>query len=91
MKEFIFSLGDDIMYHGILHSIQCTAINKKGSQCKRRCIIGIPYCYTHLLYQKHLRIKKSLIPNGGLGLFAEDPLDSSRHIVFKKNEIITKY
>ena len=91
MKEFNFKIGDDVVYHGNLVSSQCTAHSKAGSRCKRRCVIGIPFCYTHLLYNNHLRIKKSTIPEAGLGLFAMDPLDSSNHVIFKAGETITKY
>ena len=58
MKEFIFKIDNDVIYHGNLVSFQCAAHSKSGSRCKRRCVIGIPFCYTHLLYKNHLRIKK---------------------------------
>ena len=56
MKEFIFKIDNDVIYHGNLVSFQCVAHSKSGSRCKRRCVIGIPFCYTHLLYKNHLRI-----------------------------------
>ena len=49
MKEFIFKIDNYVIYHGNLVSSQCTAHSKAGSRCKRRCVIGIPFCYTHLL------------------------------------------
>ena len=48
MKEFIFKIDNNVVYHGNLVSSQCTAHSKAGSRCKRRCVIGIPFCYTHL-------------------------------------------
>jgi hypothetical protein len=75
----------------LLSHFPCPAQTKLGKQCKHRCVIGVPFCYTHLLYKQHLRIKKSTLPNAGLGLFAVDPLDSTPHIVFKKGKTITKY
>lgn len=86
MFEFIFKIGNDIHYRCMLESIRCIDHTKAHKQCKRQTVIGSPYCYTHLLYKHHLRIKKSTIPNAGLGLFAVDPMDSSHKIIFKADD-----
>ena len=91
MKHFIFSITNEIFFHGQLVSLQCTAKTSNHQQCKRRCVIGIPFCYTHLLFQCHLRIKQSTLPHAGLGLFAVDAMDSSPHVIFKKGQTITFY
>jgi hypothetical protein len=44
-----------------------------------------------LLYKHHLRIKKSTIPNAGMGIFAVDPMDSAHKIIFKANDTIALY
>lgn len=86
MWEFIFKIGEDIHYRCFLESIQCIDQTNAHKQCKRQTVIGSPYCYTHLLYKHHLRIKKSTIPNSGNGLFAVDPMDSSHKVIFKPND-----
>jgi hypothetical protein len=91
MYEFIFRIGDDIHYKCILESIRCIEHTKAHTQCKRQTVIGSPYCYIHLLYKHHLRIKKSTIPNAGMGLFAVDPMDSAHKIIFKANDTIALY
>ena len=61
-------------------------------RCKRRCVIGSPYCTTHLAYKHHLKIKTSLIPNAGKGLFAVDPLSSDNNeILFHNGDTICQY
>jgi hypothetical protein len=91
MYEFIFRIDDNIHYRCILESIQCIAHTNSNKQCKKQTVIGSPYCYTHLLYKHHLRIKKSTIPDAGMGLFAIDPMDSEHKIIFKRNDTIALY
>jgi hypothetical protein len=91
MYEFIFKIDDDVIYRSFLKSIQCIDHTKAHTQCKRQTVIGLPYCYTHFLYKHHLRIKKSTIPNAGMGIFAVDPTDSSQKIIFKPNDTIALY
>ena len=61
---------------------QCTANTKNGQQCKRiTCRTGL--CYQHLKLKEGLKLKKSHIPNSGLGLFATKE--------FKKNDNVARY
>ena len=90
--EFIFRINNEVTFKSKVHSFRCSDNTKKGSQCKRHTVIGSPFCATHLLYNHNLKVKKSLIPNSGLGLFAVDPFDSThKHVLFKKGEKIAKY
>jgi len=67
-------------------SQRCTADNKKGTQCKARTAMG-QYCWTHLRTITGLRIKKSTIPNGGMGLFAARNLRSYSRIDYTGDRI----
>jgi len=89
--EFIFKIDGDVHWRCYLDSIRCIEHTKTGAQCKRQTVIGSPYCYTHLVYKHHLRIKKSTIPNAGMGLFAVDPTDNTDRIIFKAGQTIVKY
>ena len=66
---------------------QCEAITKRrgmNTRCKHRTSRG-RYCWQHLKALEGFRIKKSNIPNAGLGLFwqGKKPI--------KKNDNITEY
>ena len=92
MPYFQFKIGNEIVYRTQVQSLQCADHTKAGARCKRRCVIGSPYCATHLAYQHHLKIKPSNIPNSGKGLFAWNPMSSNQNeIVFRKNETICAY
>jgi len=92
MPYFQFKIGEHVQFRTQLQSLQCTDVTKKGTQCKRKCVIGSPWCSTHLSYKHHLKIKTSLIPNAGKGLFACDPLSSdANEVLFKKGATICKY
>jgi hypothetical protein len=89
---FTFKVDDQIMYRTQMTSIQCMDNTRKGARCKRKCVIGSPFCSTHLAINHHLQIRPSLIPNAGKGLFAFNADDSnSTDIVFKKDATICKY
>jgi len=89
---FNFAINSEQQFRTQVHSLQCLDHTKKGVRCKRRCVIGSPWCSTHLAFNHHLRIKKSNIPNAGLGLFAIDPLNSdSNEILFTPGENIVQY
>ena len=91
MPFFTFSVNDQVRYRTRVHSVRCTEHTKTGAQCKRRCVIGSPYCSTHLSYIHHLKIMQSNIPNGGKGLFAIDPRTVDRDVIFEKGDRITEY
>lgn len=48
--------------------VRCSGTTGRGTRCARRTA-RTSYCYQHLEKQEHLKIKKSGIPNAGLGLF----------------------
>lgn len=91
MKEFIFKVGDDIVFRCNLNSTLCTAHSKSGARCKRKCIIGFEYCFTHLQSELQLKIKDSDLPNAGKGLFAFDRTVGPDDIVFRAGDTICGY
>jgi len=78
-KRFRFH-GPNIDFHCDLESVRCIATTKAGRQCSRNCVIGVDYCYTHLLHEKHLKIKDT---NHGKGLFAVDTKKARNAVIFK--------
>ena len=90
--EFRFYINHELHFRAKLYSEQCTAQTEKGQACKRICCIGTPFCWTHLLFHRYLRIKQSTIPGAGKGLFAVAPkTDDIKQLVFYKNEKIIEY
>jgi hypothetical protein len=79
------------IFNGKLTSMRCQSILANGNQCKRNCVIGLPYCSSHLPKEMKVQIKKSLIPNSGKGVFALDKTKGQRDIVFKENNTIGPY
>lgn len=80
----------DHLFRCNINSVQCEANTKTGARCSRLCAIGTPFCYSHLLSEKKLRIKASVY---GKGLFAQlsnrsAPADE---IVFAPGETIIEY
>ena len=66
----------------IMSSQRCTGNNCKGTQCGAKTTNG-QYCWNHLRKYNNLRIKKSLVPGAGRGLFTERDL--------REGEWVTKY
>ncbi len=91
MKFVFYNPNNTVKFNCNLQCQQCEAFTKAGNRCKKRVCIGVPYCYTHLLYNKNLKIKKSNIPNAGNGLFALNPKLENNAIIFKKGQIIANY
>jgi hypothetical protein len=81
----------DRIFYSRMYADRCEYIKKNGERCKRRCCIGIEYCTTHLPMHLHLKIKKSTIPNAGLGLFAYQENSQPNQIVFRKDQKICNY
>lgn len=73
-----------------LESQQCEAETKAGRRCKNKTVIGIPYCWIHLKWQKHLEIKPSTIANAGKGLFSTQAIPKNKRIIGYEGEILTK-
>jgi hypothetical protein len=89
--EFQFQDGDRLFTCAV-PTRQCTATNKSGgTQCKRLCAIGTPFCWTHLASLKHLKVKESTIEGAGRGLFAHDPRQGQEAILFRKDQTIAEY
>lgn len=88
---FRFKIGPNVHWESQLESIQCEDKVASGARCKRKCVIGSPYCYTHLRAKHSLRIKASTIPNAGKGLFADAPGEDENAIVFARGEKIIGY
>ena len=91
MPLFTFTQSNGTVFSAPLESSQCTATCKNNNRCKRKVIIGQPYCYTHLLYQKHLKVKDSTIPGAGKGVFAEIPKAPVHQVVYQANSHIVPY
>ena len=53
----------------VSESLQCKALTKGGTRCKRRTRRG-EYCWAHSERELNLRIRTSSIPQAGLGAFA---------------------
>ena len=89
-KKFIYkdNENDEVIFEGLLQSRRCEEKGKNNHRCKKRCIIGVPYCWIHLQYKHHLKIKPSTIPEAGLGLFAWNNKSEGRPIFKKDQKII---
>lgn len=75
----------------VLEPQQCMGTSKNGTQCRRRSVIGLPFCWTHLLSEKNLRIKPSSLPDAGKGLFALKRNAVPAEILFRPGDTIIKY
>lgn len=62
---------------------RCNSKTKTGAQCKKYTLKG-PKCWLHAVRELNLRVKKSGIPNAGMGLFAGPK-------PFQKNQKIDRY
>jgi hypothetical protein len=90
-KKFVFSVNNDVQFEGKLHTGRCSAHTKAGTRCKRHCIIGYEYCYTHLEKDKELKIKDSTIPQADKGLFAFNHTKPDNQVIFRKDQTIADY
>ena len=89
--KFKFQIDGDDFFTAKLISQQCSANCKNGNRCRKQVVIGLPYCYVHLLSIKHLRIKESTIANAGNGLFTQNKSAGENDIIYKKGETIGEY
>lgn len=92
-KKFKFFKPHEInpVFECELESTRCTGTKANGQQCTKRSVIGVPFCWIHLLKDRHLRIKDSNIQGAGKGLFAIDKSRPVGEILFRKNDKITNY
>lgn len=90
VKKFTYTVDNDVQFTCELASRQCSSHVKSGARCKRRCVIGLPCCWSHLSSDHKLKIKKSLIPNTNMsGLFAWEPKAQGQPVFRKGDTIIT--
>lgn len=89
--KFIFKINNQIHFESQLINKQCICISKNGLRCNNRVVIGAPYCWIHLLYVNHLRIKDSTIPNAGKGLFCINKREPDNAIIFRPGDKIITY
>lgn len=93
-KQFRYYIGNQLHFDCELDSERCKAHSKNGNLCRRQTVIGLGYCWSHLMSEKKLRIKDSA---HGKGLFAHDktmPFDGLRQqnrLVFAAKEYIIDY
>ena len=62
-------MSNDNFTHNIKRTSICAANCANGRHCKRKTCLS-QYCWMHLKTQNGLVVKKSTIPNSGLGLFS---------------------
>lgn len=86
---FHFRAPPNIVFDQKLNSLQCRyIIPTTNQQCKRRVVIGLPCCPTHLVAKYNIQIRPSLKQGVKKGVFAFNPLKGERAIVFRKGETI---
>ena len=90
-KKFKFRVNDRLRFECELKSKRCEAHNVNLKRCGKRTVIGLPYCWIHLLKLYNLRIKESNIPKLGMGLFAMNKKADNNAIIFKKGDTIIEY
>ena len=91
--RFVYKIdGTNHLFQCNINTVQCSATKITGNRarCRRVCAIGSPYCYTHLLSEKKLRIKQSGNLAAGKGLFAQTK-DNDNTVVFRKGDAIVHY
>jgi hypothetical protein len=92
VKYFHWHIPDlDIYYDKPLQSNRCEEIKPDGHQCRRKVVMGAPYCNIHLKYKHFLVIRDSTIQNAGKGVFVFHPQKQEDEIIFKKGERICYY
>lgn len=91
--RFVYQINNtNHVFQCNINSVRCEANTRAGVQCSRLCAIGTPFCYSHLLSEKHLRIKESNNPNYGKGLFAQISRSAADHsVVFRNRSTIIDY
>lgn len=70
---------------------RCKCNTKSGARCRRRSCIGTGYCWAHLISHRHLRIKASLEPGAGKGVFVMDKTQGDHAVIFKPRDLVIEY
>ena len=76
--KFIFNKDKNETFEAELHSMKCghnDDINLKS--CQKDVVIGLPYCWIHLIKRLSLRIKKGQY---GKGIFAQNTMRFKKHM-----------
>ena len=74
------------------HSIKVTkrcAFSVGNQRCSNNTTITHPYCSKHTKSELGLSVRKSNIPNAGMGLFAERPFKKGQNIAQYGGEVLT--
>ena len=88
---FHFRAPNNIHFDEQLISHRCNYILKNKKRCKRRVVIGLPCCASHLPLKYKLQVRESLIPGANKGVFAYDPNKGANDIIFRRNDDICPY
>lgn len=70
---------------------QCKGTTRAGARCARTSCVSTPYCWTHLLKERRLRVAPSGLPGAGRGLFAADRGAAPDAVLFRKGDVIIEY
>ena len=70
----------------VMPSQRCTATARTGNQCRSRTARG-QFCWNHLRSISGLQLKKSAIPNAGLGLHAARALPADTRIDYTGDRV----
>ena len=74
-----------------LESERCHSQTKIGARCSRKCVIGTPYCWSHLLSNHHLRLLPSTVPNAGKGVFVLNKQRPLGEIIIRNGDVVCPY
>ena len=88
---FTFYIHHHIRFRAQMLTKECICHSANHMRCRNKTVIGSPYCWVHLLYQRHLRIKDSNIHHAGKGLFALNKDAGENEIIFRKGTNIIRY
>ena len=69
---------------------RCVAKSKSGQQCTRSTCKYGPKCWQHTQLQDGLEVKKSAIPQAGMGLYAKKPIPKDHTVAPYTGEQLTK-
>lgn len=92
-KLYVPSRSKDFRYSGSLKmpptcSLTCSALTKKGTECKRRCCLDYRYCGQHLRSIVGIKVGPSSV--AGKGLFAVKPFRKGQRIAEYYGEHLSK-
>lgn len=89
--KFVFKANNNTLFTCNLQCVQCKEIKSNGRRCSLKTCIGTPYCWIHLLHNKHLRILNSQVAGAGKGLFAISKQAPDNAILFRTGDVVIEY